>query len=167
MGVTYSLRLSEEYVTDAARKDRARSAARWWLWPIKAICGAGLLALVGVGIWARSPGIVAFPAFFLFLLLLGPRIDYYVMRRRWRRIPHFNEEMKVEVAEQLVSSASAKGSSTAAWSSYVSAVEHRDGLMLYNAPWHFTWLPDNAIASGTADEARAIVRAAIVKYHVV
>jgi hypothetical protein len=33
-----------------------------------------------------------------------------VLGRRWRRVPQFNEEMKVEVSEQRIASASARSS---------------------------------------------------------
>jgi hypothetical protein len=167
MEVAYILRLSDDYIVEAHHRHRARASAWWLRAPIKIFCGVFLAALLGFGIWAGEFIVIAIPAFFLFLLLLGPRIDYFIIRRRWKRVPQFNEEMKVEMSGTQISSSSAKAAGTSAWSNYVKATQHRDGVMLYNAPWNYFWLPDSALVKGTSEQARELIRSAIPQYHVV
>jgi hypothetical protein len=49
----------------------------------------------------------------------------------------------------------------------VKATQHRDGVMLYNAPWNYFWLPDSALVKGTSEQARELIRSVIPQYHVV
>src|SRR5262245_37207355 len=122
MSVIYNLKLTDDYVVEAHTKHRGRGRAHWFRWPLKLICGLGLIALGALGTYADAAALVGFAAFMLFLLLLGPRIDYSVLRRRWRRVPRFNEEMKIEVSEKRIASSSARSSATADWSAYVRVV---------------------------------------------
>ena len=166
MNVIYNLKLSDDYVVQAHAKHRGRGRAHWFRWPIKLVCALGLIALGALAAYADLAALVGFAAFMLCLLLLGPRIDYFILRRRWRRVPQFNEELKIEVSEERIASSSVRSSATAAWAAYVRAIEFSDGVLLYDAPWNYFWLPDSGIETGTPQDVRAILRSNISDYRV-
>src|SRR5687767_13566423 len=110
MAATYTFRLSDAYVVEAHERHRARNVSRWLRWPVKLISAVGLLALFVIGAYIREVVVIAVSALFLILLLLGPRIDYFILRRRWRRVPQFNEELRLEVSDEHLLSSSPKSS---------------------------------------------------------
>jgi hypothetical protein len=167
MIVTYTLRLSDDYVIEAYSRDRSHRNVRWLRWPIKVLCAAGLLALLAVCIFAKIYAIAIVPAFFLALLAVGPQFDYWVARHRWRRHPQFNAEVRVDISEDSISFTSEKSSGTSRWSAYTSGRQHPTGVMLYSAAWDYRWFPDAAITSGTPEHAHAIFRSQLRQYSVV
>jgi hypothetical protein len=166
MMVTYTLRLSDDYIIEAYSRHRSRRNTGWLHWPIKALCAAGLFALLALGIFARIYAIAIIAAFFLALLAAGPQFDYWVTRRRWRRHPQFNEEVRVDISEDCVSFTSEKSSGTSQWSAYTSGLQHPTGVMLYAAAWDYRWFPDAAITSGTREQAHRIFRSQLRQYSV-
>ena len=167
MSATYSFRLSDAYIIEAHERHRARNISRWLRWPMKTISAVGLLALLLIGAYIGEVVVIAVSALFLTLLLLGPRIDYFILRRRWRRVPQFNEELRLEVSDKHLLSSSPKSSGTTQWSAYMRAVQHADGVLMYSTPWQYFWLPDRAIVAGTPEQTRSIVRTHIRDYVVV
>lgn len=147
---------------------RAQQRSRLWLmWPVKIACAIGLLALAALGVYAKLYFIVAFAVFFLLLLAAGPRFDYLMMRRRWKRHPQFNELLRVELSEDHVSHVTSKFSGTTQWSGYVKGIAHSTGVMLYSSSWEYYWLPDSAITSGTPADARKILESKLRDFSVV
>jgi hypothetical protein len=167
MAVAYAIRISEDYVVEALARHRSCQKSRWFRRPVKILCGVGLVALAAVCLYARLVLLAVFFAFLIVLLLMGPRLDYFIVRWRWRRAPQNNAELKVEVSEQHLASSDQNSSATANWPAYNRAVEFSSGVLLYTAPWHYLWLPDIAIVAGLPEDARSIYRANIRDYHVV
>ena len=100
MSVVYTIPLTDDHIVETYAQHRTQQKALLWLaWPMKIICALGLLALLGVGVFAKVYFVAAFAAFFLLLLAMGPRFDYWSMRRRWRRHPQFNELLRIEAAD--------------------------------------------------------------------
>ena len=167
MVVTYTLRLSDDYVIEAYSRHRSYRNVRWLRWHIKVLCAAGLLVLLSLGIFAKIYAITIVPVFFLALLAAGPRFDYWVVRHRWRRHPQFNAEVRVDISEDSISFTSEKSSGTSQWSAYTGGRQHPTGVMLYSADWDYRWFPDAAITSGTPEHARVIFRSQLRQYSVV
>ncbi len=167
MAVTYLLRLTDDYIIESYSRHRARQHSRWFRWIVKLICAVGMLALLAFGIYADIAVVIGISAFFLLLLLTGPQFDYFILRRRWRRIPQYNDDLRIVVSEQHLASSSSKTTATSEWSAYIGALQFSDGVLLYSAPWDFFWLPDSAIVAGTPGESRAILNASISNYNVV
>ena len=166
MEVTYTLGLSDDYVVEAYSRHRSRVRSRWLHWPIKALCAIGLLALFVLGMFPGLYPIAIFAGFFLALLAAGPRFDYWITRRRWRRHPQFNQEMRVDISEAGISFSSEQSSGTSQWSAYTSGLQHPTGVMLYAAAWDYRWLPDAAITSGTPEQAHTLFRSKLREYSV-
>jgi hypothetical protein len=159
MGVTYSVPLTDDHVVESYAQHRAQQKALLWLaWPLKALCAAGLLGLLAVGVFAEVYVLIGVSAFFLLLLAVGPRFDYWWTRRRWRRHPQFNELLRIEVTDSDISFATAKSSATVQWSAFAKAVARPRGVLLYSSSWEYYWLPDEAITVGTSSEIRDTLR---------
>ena len=159
MSVVYTIPLTDDHIVETYAQHRTQQKALLWLaWPMKIICALGLLALLGVGVFAKVYFVAAFAAFFLLLLAMGPRFDYWSMRRRWRRHPQFNELLRIEAADSGLTFTTPKSSGSAQWSVYTSAVARPQGVLLYSTKWEYFWLPDKAIAEGSAAEVRDLLR---------
>jgi hypothetical protein len=159
MGVTYSIPLSEDYIVETYEQHRALQKTRWLLmWPIRVLCAIGLLGLFALGVYAKIYFIAAFASFFLGLLAVGPRFDYWIMRRRWRRHPRFNEQLRLEIAEDGVSYHTKNSSGSAQWTAYSKGVIRPQGVILYSSQWDYEWLPDEAIVTGTPAEIRDLLK---------
>jgi hypothetical protein len=159
MNVIYSIPLTDDHIVETYAQHRTQQKSLFWLaWPLKAICALGLLALLALGVFAKIYMLIAFAAFLLLLLAVGPRFDYWYMRRHWRRHPQFNEQLRIEVADSGISFATPKSSGTAQWNNYTKAVARPEGVLLYSASWDYYWLPDNAIVEGSAVAARDLLR---------
>jgi hypothetical protein len=159
MGVVYSITLTDKHIVEMYAQHRTQQKALLWLaWPMKIICAFGLLALLALGVFAEIYFLIGFAAFFLALLAIGPRFDYWLMRRRWRRHPQFNESLRVEATDAGLTFATPKTSGTADWSAYTSAVSRPLGVLLYSTKWDYLWLPDSAIVEGTTVELRDLLR---------
>ena len=160
MSVVYTIPLTDDHIVETYAQQRTQQRALLWLaWPIKIICALGLIALLGVGVFAKVYFVAAFAVFFLLLLAMGPRFDYWSMRRRWRRHPQFNELLQIEAGDAGLTFSTPKSSGTAQWSVYTSAVVRPQGVLLYSTKWEYLWLPDKAIAEGSAAEVRELLRA--------
>ena len=125
---------------------------------MKIVCALGLLALLALGIAAEIYFLIGFAAFFLALLAVGPRFDYWLMRRRWRRHPQFNELLRVEATDTGLTFSTSKTSGNASWSAYTGAISKPLGVLLYSTKWDYLWLPDDAIVEGTTEELRNLLR---------
>jgi hypothetical protein len=159
MRVVYAIPLTDDHIVETYAQHRTQQRALLWLaWPMKIICALGLLALLALGVYGKIYVLIGLSAFFLPLLAIGPRFDYWYMRRRWRRHPQFNESLRFEAADSGLSFFTQKSSGIIQWSAYTSAVARPRGVLLYATKWEYYWLPDSAIAEGSAAEMRALLR---------
>jgi len=165
MAVTYVLRFDDNYAVESLKKHNARAKSRWLRWPLKTVCALGMLALIALGVAVKSYVIVAFAATMLALLAAGPRLDYFFVRRRYRKHAQYGLDVTVDLSEESARFTSRDSNSELRWASFVSTLEFSDGLMLYLAPWHYVWLPDSDIRAGDSHEARALVKSKIAKHH--
>ena len=162
MRVVYSIPLTQEHVVETYAQQRTQQKSFLWLaWPMKIVCALGLLALFALGVFAKIYILIGGSAFFLLLLGVGPRFDYWLMRRRWKRHPQFNELLRLEVTDSGLTFATPKSSGTAQWSAYTKAVARASGVLLYSGSWDYFWLPDKGIIEGSAAEVRDLVRAKV------
>lgn len=159
MTIVYTIPLTEDHIVESYAQHRTQQKALLWLaWPMKIICALGVLALFGLGIYARIYALAAFSAFLLLLLAVGPRFDYWSMRRRWRRHPQFNEVLRIEAGDSGLVFSTPKTSGSAQWGIYTSAIAMKDGVLLYSSKWDYFWLPDRAIVEGSAADFRELLR---------
>jgi hypothetical protein len=163
--ITYVVRFDDNYAVDSLRQHRALAKSRWLHWPLKIICGLGMLALAALGVAIKSYVIAGAALLFLALLAAGPYLDYFVVKRRYRKQPLYGAETTIELSEDGIKFTSQHYNSDVHWPSLASARGFTNGLMLYLAPWHYFWLSDAACRSGDPDRARKIARSKLTKYH--
>jgi hypothetical protein len=168
MGVVYSIPLTEDHIVETYAQHRTQQRAILWLaWPLKILCALGLLALLAVGIYAKIVFVIGFASFFLLLLAVGPRFDYWYMRYHWKRHPQKNELLRIEANSAGLSFVTSKSSATAQWDAYTKAVARPSGVLIYASGWEYYWLPDKAITEGSAGEMRDLLKSKWQGHHVV
>ena len=89
--------------------------------------------------------------------------------RSWRRSPFFNTRATACLGESLSYSFSTRievdrFEGNMSWSGITKAKSFRDGLLVFFSARQMLWLPDQCLTSGTADEARELVRRHVTNY---
>jgi hypothetical protein len=163
--ITYVVRFDDKYAVDSLRQHRALAKSRWLHWPLKIICALGMLVLAALGVAVQSYFVVGTALLFLALLTAGPYLDYFVVKRRYRRQPLYGAETTIELSEEGIQFTSQHYKSDVHWPSLSSATGFSDGVLLYLAPWHYFWLADSACRSGNPSHSREIARSKVAKYH--
>ena len=108
---------------------------------------------------ARFTGIALMS--FGLIVLFTSRIDEWTTRRNLRQSPYCNDEIAVTITDEGYQAKSSIQDVTFAWSVFTKAVQFNDGLLLFQGPRLFNWLPYSAIQEGTVEELEGFVRARI------
>jgi hypothetical protein len=98
------------------------------------------------------------PLTFLFLLALGPRIDYWFMKRRLKKSPFYGNELLINVAESGVSLTTPGSKTELSWSVFTMAHYLSDGILVFLGPSQFEWWPNAALVVGHRGEVERVVR---------
>jgi hypothetical protein len=156
--VTYQFIFGDDYVTQLVSKHRARVGSRWLRWPLKLVCGVGVLSLAAMGVFGRIYPLAVIAALLLALMVAGPYLDYVQLRWRFRKHPQFGETMRIDLSDADMKLYCRDYESVIRWSAFSDAKVFGDGILLYQSPWDYTWLQDTHLTSGAPLDARAIVR---------
>ena len=171
----YRVLYDEEFVTDAASHYRGRRKVYPWFIVVKALCFLGLTALLVVclvlAVQAVGRGasggvflVSLVPALFIFLLMLGPRVDYALMRRRLKKSPFYGGEAHICVAESGVSVRTPRSDLSLSWAAFTHVKRLANGFMLFSGPDSWYWWPDSALASGTVGDVERLLRISVPSY---
>jgi len=170
----YHFIYDEEYVLGAAFRIRRQRKVYPWFIAVKTVCYLGLavllalLVLVAAKSQTGQPAIALLlalvPCFFIFLLLLGPRIDYFLLRRSLKKSPFYGGQTEISVAESGVSVRTPKSNLTLSWAAFTQARRIKDGFLVSLEPGAIQWWPDSALALGTTTSVRDLLRANITSY---
>jgi hypothetical protein len=114
--------------------------------------------------WAALLLLSLVPAFFIFLLLLGPRIDYFLLKRNLKKSPFYGCAVQVEITDAGVSANTSKSQVTMAWSAYTVAKRVANGFMLFSGTSVTNWLPDQALVVGVVGDVELLLRANVRTY---
>ncbi|GMV90306.1 MAG: hypothetical protein KJ060_21270 [Candidatus Hydrogenedentes bacterium] len=110
-------------------------------------------------------GVVFFPMLIvLALLVFAPQLDQLLMRRRLRKSPGLNDRYRIEISDSGLRATGPKSESTVAWAAFTAARRVQDGILLYQGPNVFNWLPSDALVEGTLEDAEVIIRRNISDY---
>jgi hypothetical protein len=150
MNEHYRFTFSEDYLIAANLRYRQQVAGRRWFFTLKWFLGAVLLALGALcAVFAARWLFVAFGAI-AGSLLLGWPIDKWLMKRRLRKSPVWNDNVAFTFSGEGVYVTTRDSESKIAWSGFTKARRFRDGLLLFQGPQFYNWLPD---AAATTPEA--------------
>src|SRR5689334_4521788 len=101
---TYVLRNDEAFLVEYLDRTRRVGFEKYLRGAMKLVCLAGLGLLLAISIYAALWPIACISTLLLLVLGIGPRIDYYLARRRLRKSVLYNQDIRVEIdADKLVS----------------------------------------------------------------
>ena len=156
---TYQFRFSEEHLLESHRRYRKQL---WWRRPFHVAKGLLAIPIVALGAFCIAMGWILGSAIFgavLGIMYLSWPIDAWIIRRRFRKSPYHNEDLTYELADSGVHVVGKQQDVRFTWELFTKSLRFRDGLLLFQGPHLFTWLPDAAIAADSSvDEAREMVR---------
>lgn len=170
----YRFIYNEEHVLNAVARIRRQRKVYPWFIAVKAICYLGLAALLALPVLvatksltnqpAASLLLALIPCFFIFLLALGPKIDYFLLKRSLRRSPFYGGQTVIAVTESGVSVQTPKSHLTLSWGAFTLARRIKDGFLVSLEPGSIQWWPDSALAIGTPTSIGQLLRANIAPY---
>ena len=161
----YSLRFTEKYAMESVARFRQQLRSRLWLCPLRLIGFVGLVGLVGICLYdfVIAPAVI-FGAM-LVVLVSGPKIDNWLMKRRFRRSPFHDGDFRITVTREGFASTGAKTRVELAWSAFTQARRFPDGFLVQFGTQQYYWWPDVALAVGSVGEVEQLLRLNVPQYH--
>jgi len=93
-------------------------------------------------------------------LFLGQPIDAWILRRRFRKSPYYNDAISLTLSDEGFLGVGRTSEARLQWPVFTKARRFSDGLLLFQGPQVFHWLPDSAAAfPGAIEETERLVRA--------
>jgi pimeloyl-ACP methyl ester carboxylesterase len=170
----YRFAFDEAYVVASLARYRRQRKVYPWFIAVKIVCFLGLAALLGiivvVSLGSSYSGSTAalfaaiLPAVFIVLLLLGPRLDYALLKRNLRKSPFYGGEVHFSFSEKEVAVATPKSQGTLAWSAFTAAKRSSDGFLLFSGPSLYHWLPDSSLVAGAVGDVERLFRENVRPY---
>lgn len=166
----YRFSYDSDYVLRSSERYRRQRHVYPWFIAVKAFCGLGLAALLGVVVYgALNTGGNAVPLVviatvlgtFILLLVQGSRIDYFFLKRRLKKSPFYRDDIQVELSDSGVCVSSARSQTALQWSAFTKARRLSDGFLVFVGPTVFFWWPDAALTAGALDEVKRLLEAKI------
>jgi hypothetical protein len=153
MPFTYRFRFTDDFLIAAMSK--YRSQVWWrrqpqgsnWLW---ALVFAGSFALC-VAYQLRWPAIAFAAAFGA--LVVGWPVDKALLRWRFRKSPYRDDDLELTLSDEGVFIKGNTAEMRLSWSVFTKARRFEDGLLLFQGPHLFNWLPDTAAVEPTTPGA--------------
>ena len=113
--------------------------------------------LLAVGVYASKYLLAAFFAFTILLLLMGPRFDYWLFCRRFRKSPFYNLEVEITLTGEGVRITTSLSDSTMTWHGLTSFRRTPKGFVLYAGKLESIWLPDHSLREGTVEDVNGLL----------
>jgi hypothetical protein len=149
MSVEYRFRFSEDHLLTSILRYRQQV---WWRRPfygLKWVLAVLLGVLVAICVANGLPIPAGIFGGFLGILLIGWPIDSWIARRRFRKSPYHNDELTFYLSKDGVHIVGRDHEVRIGWSTYTKARRFKDGLLLFQGPQMFNWLPDTAAVDPT------------------
>lgn len=169
----YCVSYNEEYILSSIERYRRQRQVYPWFIAVKIVCALGLALLIGIIVYGAiaSPGkswplvlIALVLGVFLLLLVQGPRIDYFFLKRRLRKSPFYGDELKILISQEGVAVNTPRSQTSLKWSAFTRARRLASGFLLFTEPTVFHWWPDSALAQGTLAEVTTLLRQNVAAY---
>lgn len=162
--IQYRFQFSEDHLLAALL--RSQQQAWWWRpllwirWGLVAVLGLFVVFLLGRG---RFNPAAVFASIVATLFLFGP-LNAWLVRRRFRRSPFYNEPITFALSDGGAHAVGRDSDTRIGWATFTRARRFEDGLLLFQGPGVCNWLPDSAADAATVAAAQALVRAHIRDY---
>ncbi|MGJ7546501.1 hypothetical protein [Variovorax sp. LT1R16] len=125
----------------------------WWILPlfkIRWLLGLSCVpALIILANKAMGLAVVLGCLFMVGVLLAGwpPSLSIWILRRRFQKSPFYNDEITFSLSESGAHVLGRGSELRIGWAVFTKARRFADGLMLFQGPNVFNWLPDTAAAT--------------------
>jgi hypothetical protein len=130
----------------------------------KVLLGVCLAASVLGCLWKGLYSGAATFALFLVWFVLADRIDDWIITKNFRTSPHCGDRIRIEVSADGLTGGGADGTSLRGWQVFTAGRRLSDGFLLFQGPGVYTWLPVNAIVSGSDQEVDGLLRSHVADY---
>lgn len=133
-----------------------------WLLGLSCVVALAILANKAMG-----PAIILSCLFMVGLLLAGwpPSLSIWILRRRFQKSPFYNDEITFSLSEGGAHILGRGSELRIGWANFTKARRFTDGLVLFQGPNVFNWLPDTAaVTAEDVVEAQKLARAQIQDY---
>jgi hypothetical protein len=150
MQAAFRFRFSEDHLLASFRRYRQQL---WWRRPflgLKWLLAIPFCAGFVFAIYRGIPWLAAIFGAILGSTLLGWPIDAWILRKRFRKSPFHNDEITFTVSADGSHVLGRNSEVRIGWATFTRARRFDDGLMLFQGPGVFNWLPDTAAADGAA-----------------
>jgi hypothetical protein len=165
MEASYEFRFSEDHLLQSFLRYRKQL---WWRRPFYAAKGLLVFVLVALAVVCVATGFVIGAGIFggvIGIALIAWPLDAWVIRRRFRKSPYHDDQISFRLSNDGVVVSGQNHNVRADWNVFTKARRFRDGMLLFQGPHFFTWLPDSAVAVGSsAEEANNLVRNHVKDY---
>ena len=166
---TYDIEYNDEYVILSMDKYRAITKSKPVRIILKSIAMVGLLGLlvifIGIG-FSGKPAVLVFsllPILLLFLLHIGPKIDYWLIRKKLMASPFFNKNMTVVLSENGYSCNTDISKLELLWEAIDKLIFLEDGILVFIDGNNFSFLPKEQLKNGGLSEVKELINSKDVK----
>ena len=160
----YHYEFSQAYVLQSIARYRDQLPKRLLRLTLKGVCFLGLTLLVVLGLLAKAVLVSGLFAFFVLLLLLGPRIDYWLLLRRFRKSPFYNNAVVTTLAENSYKCECETAKVELSWRTFTKGYRMRDGFLIFDIYKQFHWWPDSALKEGSVAEVEQLLQKSLPNY---
>ncbi len=170
----YRVQFDELYIIASLSKYRRQRKLFPWFMAVKIVCFLGLAAILVIIVYAAinhvgpntaySMLVSLIPTSFIVLLILGPRLDYFFLKRRLKKSPFYGGTMQISVKDAGVFVDTPKSQSSLSWSAFTAAKRLAYGFILHLGPSRIYWLPDKALVVGTISDVERLLRGNVRPY---
>lgn len=160
----YEILIDEKHLAEGQDRRRKVGLGRYIRGVVKLICLLGLLLLLGIciygGIWHLTVPI----SFFIVLLVVAPKADYLLAKRRLKKSPFYNCVATLELTEDGYSHSTPYSKSNAAWSTLRKVRLLSDGFLIFDSNNLSYWWPDADLRIGSKNEVTELLKNKITDY---
>jgi len=165
----YRLRYTEEYLLQAMHRYRK---TLWWRGQYAAlrwILAAALVVLLAVAVWGRAYTAVivlcALLGALIGITVFGNPIDAWIAIRRLRKSPFHNNDLIFRISDNEIHITGTNEETHLKWSAFSKARRFVDGLLLFQGPHFFNWLPDSAaVDAASVDQVMSLAKLHVTDY---
>jgi hypothetical protein len=108
--------------------------------------------------------------FFAALVLLmfnGHLLDFWMVKRRFRKSPYWKDSIISKLTAEGLHTVGRNTESKLGWAVITKACSFGDGLLLFQGPGVFNWLPDDALVDGNRAEVEDLVQSHVKDHRIV
>lgn len=163
----YRFQFDEEFLIECFRKYRRQHGTRFIILAIKLVAGPPLLALAVFCAWESNWKMAILPFGLVLAMFGGHLIDYWLIKRRFRKSPYWNDNVAVSVTADGINAVGSRSDTKFAWTVITRARRFANGFLLFQGPGMLNWLPDTALSDSTPVEVESLIQAHVKDYKVV